>query len=133
MALGYRSDQSLPFVFGFVTQAFELHRYGAGHQEGRNSGQVAFLSDRYPLHNLTGDLLVPPVVELGGTGVSVAGEALDVFKRDALCEQVGDDGDAEGVRREFTGQGSVAEVAFHHAGDIVGAEGLFAGGGEILR
>ena len=86
------------------------------------------LSDRNPLDDVAGDGFVPTVVEVGGAGVGVAGEALDVFERHALGEQVGDDGDAEGVRRELGGQGSVAEAALHHAGDVVGGEGT--GGGE---
>ena len=40
------------------------------------------------------------VVEAGGAGVGVAGEALHFIERDALGEQVGDDGDPERVRRE---------------------------------
>ena len=47
------------------------------------------------------------IVEAGSAGVGVAGEALDVFERHALGEQVGDDGAAERVRRELGGQGSI--------------------------
>ena len=45
------------------------------------------------------------IVEAGSAGVGVAGEALDVFERHALGEQVGDDGAAERVRRELGGAG----------------------------
>ena len=51
---------------------------------------------------------MPTVVEAGGAGGGVAGEVLDFFEQHTLGEQVGDDGDAEGVRRELGGQGSVA-------------------------
>lgn len=53
----------------------------------------------------------------------MAGEVLHVFERHALFEQVGDDGDAEQVRRETRGQGSVRQAALHHAADVVHVDG----------
>ena len=64
------------------------------------SEQWISLSDRDALDDIAGDLFVSPVVEAGGAGVGVAGEALHFIERDALGEQVGDDGDPERVRRE---------------------------------
>ena len=80
-------------------------------------------SNRNPLHNIPRDLALPAVVEAGGARVGVAGEALDLFERDALFEQVGDDGDAEGVRRKALGQPSVNQAPLHHAADVVHMDG----------
>jgi len=50
-----------------------------------------------PLHNIPRDLALAPVVEAGGARIGVPGQALHVFERDALLQQVGDGGDAEGM------------------------------------
>ena len=49
----------------------------------------------------------------------MAGEALQVFEGDALFEQIGDGGNAEGVRREVFRQPGIFEPPVHHAADIV--------------
>jgi hypothetical protein len=53
------------------------------------------------------------------------GQALDVFEGHALFQEVGDGGDAEGVRREAHGQGSVLEPALDHAADVDHRQGVF--------
>ena len=53
-----------------------------------------------PLDQIAGDAPATPVVDLGGAGVGVAGQVLDILKRHVLAEQVRDHQDAEGVGRE---------------------------------
>ncbi len=52
----------------------------------------------------------------------MAGQALHVFERDALFEQIRDGGDAEGMRREASGQTGRSEPPLHHAADVVDRE-----------
>lgn len=40
----------------------------------------------------------PTVVKMCSPGIGVASQVLDVFQRDSLGKQVGDRGDAEGMR-----------------------------------
>jgi hypothetical protein len=47
-----------------------------------------FPSDRDALDNIPRYFLLPPIVKPGGARVRVASQALDVFKRNALLEQV---------------------------------------------
>jgi hypothetical protein len=44
----------------------------------------------------------------------MAGEALHVFQRDVLLEQVGDNGDAEAVGRKHLRQAGVVETVLQH-------------------
>jgi hypothetical protein len=46
-------------------------------------------SDRDPLHDVPSDLPPPPIVDPRGPRVGVAGQVLDVFKRDVLLQEVG--------------------------------------------
>jgi len=40
---------------------------------------------RNPLHNITGDLLMPPIVEPCGAWIAVASQILHIFQRYSLC------------------------------------------------
>jgi hypothetical protein len=62
------------------------------------------LLNRDPLHEVAHDLLLTTVIEAGRAGVGVTGQVLHVFKRRAVLQQVRDDGHAEGVRRQVSGQ-----------------------------
>jgi hypothetical protein len=55
-------------------------------------------SNRNPLHDVPGDLLLPAIVEPRGARVGVAGQMLHLFEGYALFEQIRDDGDAERMR-----------------------------------
>ena len=57
-------------------------------------------SDRDPLDEVAGDAPATTVVDLGGAGVGVPGQVLDVFERHVLAEQVRDYQDAKRVGRE---------------------------------
>ena len=48
----------------------------------------------------------------------MAGQALDVFERYALFQQVGNRRDAEGVRRQPAGQACVLQPALHHPANV---------------
>ena len=54
-----------------------------------------------------------------GARVGVPGEALHVFERDALRQQVRDRGDSEGMRGLEQGEADILEPALHHAADII--------------
>lgn len=47
------------------------------------------------------------------------GQALHVFERDALLQQVRDGGDAEGMRRVEQGQAGVFQAALHHPANVI--------------
>jgi hypothetical protein len=70
---------------------------------------------RNPLQNIPSDLFPRPVIKADGSGVGTSGELLNVFARDALFEQIGDGGNAEGMRREEQGHVEVLEPSLHHA------------------
>ena len=53
--------------------------------------------NRNPFHNIPADFPLPPVIEPGGARIGMPGEALDVFERDVLLQQVGDGVMAEDV------------------------------------
>lgn len=53
-----------------------------------------------PFDDVASDLAGTAVVETGGSWVGVTCQVLDRFEGDGLGEQVGDDGDSEGVGRE---------------------------------
>ena len=53
-----------------------------------------------PLDEVAGDAPAPTVVDLGGAGVGVAGQVLDVLQRHILSEQVRDRHVPELVQRE---------------------------------
>lgn len=55
--------------------------------------------NRHPFDDVSGDSPLATVVEASCAGVGVAGEALDVFQRNPLGEQIGDRRDAEGMGR----------------------------------
>ena len=78
-------------------------------------------SDRDPLHDVPTDLPVPAVVKPGRPRVGVAGEPLPPsprmpVQRDALFQQVGDDGHPEAVRREPLRQPGVPHPPLDHPG-----------------
>ena len=56
-----------------------------------------------PLHDIPADFFLPSIIEAGGAGVGMTGQVLYVFARHVLFEQVGDRGDAEGVRGSRAG------------------------------
>ena len=84
-----------------------------------------YLSNRNPLHDVAGDLLVAAVVEAGGARVGVAGQALDVFEGQALLQEVGDGCDAEGMRGEARRQASIPQSPFDHLADVAGVHRAF--------
>ena len=86
-------------------------------------------SHRDALDDVAGDPLLSPVVDLGGLGVSVAGQVLDVLERHVLGEQVGDHQDAEAVGAEDVGQPGIFEPSLEHAPHGVGRQGV---PGELL-
>ena len=57
-------------------------------------------SDGDPLDDVARDAAAAPVVDLGGAGVGVPGQVLDVLQRHVLAQQIRDHQDAEGVGRE---------------------------------
>ena len=56
------------------------------------------------LDDAAGDAPPAPVVELGGGGVGVPDQVLDLFDGDVLREQGSHDHDAEGMRRQVVGE-----------------------------
>ena len=56
--------------------------------------------DGDPLDQVAGDAPPPPVVDLGGAGVGVTGQVLDVLQRHVLAQQIRDHQDPERVGRE---------------------------------
>jgi len=76
-----------------------------------------------PLHNIPRNPLPPPVIDLGGLGVGVAGQILHVLKRHVLREQVGDDQDAEAVRAEDRGQPGILQSSLEQAAHVIGRQG----------
>ena len=74
------------------------------------------------------DAPAPAVIELGGGGVGVPDQVLDLLDGDVLVEQGGDDHDAKRVRRQVGGEAGRGEPAFEHgpdgvAGDAPAGEG----------
>jgi hypothetical protein len=55
--------------------------------------------NRNPLDNIARYLFLPPVVKPRRSRTGVAGQILHVIERHALRQQVGNRGDAEGMRR----------------------------------
>ena len=85
--------------------------------------------NRDPLDYVSCDPAVAPIIEAGGSGVGVAGDALHVFEGDALLEQIRNGGHTEGVGRELVGEPGVFQAALHHAANIVDVD---RGAGEPL-
>lgn len=75
-------------------------------------------SNRYPLDDVPGDLLLPPVIEARGAGIGVAGQALDVLEGDALLQEIGDRRNAERMRRQARGQAGVPGAPLNHLADV---------------
>ena len=82
---------------------------GTGKPEGRPWPGIGFARvcgrlEGDPLDDAAGDAPAPAVIELGGGGVGVPDQVLDLLDGDVLGEQGGDDHDAEGVRRQVVGE-----------------------------
>ena len=58
----------------------------------------------------------------------MAGQALRVFERHALFQQVGDGRHPERVRRQVAGQAGVFQPALHHTADV---DDVHGGLGEL--
>ncbi len=65
--------------------------------------QVSLILNRNSLNDIASDFLFPPVVKSCRAWVGVAGQVLNVFKRDALFQQIRDRGHAERVGRQAAG------------------------------
>src|SRR5437879_12867537 len=74
--------------------------------------------NRDPLDDIPHNLLLPAVVGARGARIDVAGQALHVFQRHALFEQIVDSGDPELMRRQANGQAGVLEPTFDHPADV---------------
>ena len=71
-------------------------------------------SEGDPLDDAAGDTPAPAVVELDRARVRMPDQVLDLFDRDVLGEQGGDDHDAKGVRCQVVGEPRGGEVALEH-------------------
>lgn len=92
------------------------------------SGGLGGISEGDALDDAAVDPPATPVVELGGGGVGVPDQVLDLLDGDVLVEQGGDDHDAKRVRRQVGGEAGGGEAALEHgpdgvAGDAPAGEG----------
>ena len=62
----------------------------------------------------------------------MASQALNIFERNALFQQIGDCGDAEGVRRESRRETGVMERRPHKAADIQARDRFLTGSEQIV-
>ena len=72
------------------------------------------------LDDIPGNAFLSSIVELGGLGVGVAGQVLDVLEGHVLGKQVGHDEDAEAVGAKDIGQAGIFEPSFEHTAHGVG-------------
>ena len=81
------------------------------------------------LDDIPGNAFLSSIVELGGLGVGVTGQVLDVLEGHVLGEQVGHDEDAKAVGAKDIGQPGIFEPSFKHTAHGVRRQGP---GGEYL-
>jgi hypothetical protein len=72
------------------------------------------VSDRNPLHDIAGHAPAPAIVNLGGPGVGVAGEVLNVLPRHVLIEQIGHHRYPEAVRGKQMRQARILQPPLEH-------------------
>jgi hypothetical protein len=94
--------------------------------------QLKLLSNRNPLHDIPGDLLLPAVVGRGSARIGVVGQALHVLEGHALFQLVGYGGDAKGMRGQPRGQAGILETPLNHAADVDLVHGVVGGPASLL-
>ena len=80
-----------------------------------------------PLDEVAGDAPAPTVVDLGGAGVGVAGQVLDVLQRHILSEQVRDRHVPELVQREDLRQPGCHRPPLEHAPHVLPSNPVLRG------